>query len=202
MKDTNRLIACLLYGSGLRLSEALRLRVKDVRFDRDELMVRDGKGRKDRRTMLPPRLQPPLQRHLRQVKVIHEEDTAEGFGTVHLPDALARKYPNAAHEWRWQFVFPSTRRSTDPRSGTVHRHHRSDSAVQRAVKQAADAIDLAKRATCHTLRHSFATHLIEDGYDIRTVQELLGHEDIRTTMKYVHVLNRGGRGVQSPLESL
>jgi integrase len=157
MSGTNRLVACLLYGSGLRLREGLRLRVKDLAFGRNECTVRDGKGRKDRRTMLPTRLHAPLQRHLRQVKVIHEDDTAEGFGTVHLPDALARKYPNAAHEWRWQFVFPSARRSRDPRSNAVHRHHRSDSAVQRAVKQAADAIDLAKRATCHTLRHSFTS---------------------------------------------
>lgn len=202
MKGTNRLVASLLYGAGLRLSEGLRLRVKDLAFHRSACTVRDGKGRKDRVTMLPKRLHEPLNRHLRRVKVLHEEDIAEGFGTVHMPDALDRKYPNASSEWRWQCVFPSTRRSTAPRSGAVHRHHRSDSAVQRAVKTVADEIQLPTRATCHTLRHSFATHLIEDGYGIRTVQELLGHESVETTMRYVHLLTRGGRGVESLLESL
>jgi integron integrase len=200
MKGTNRLVAQLLYGAGLRLTEALRLRVKDVDEAYSQIIVRDGKGRKDRRTVFPKRAAEPLQRHLRTVKVIHEEDGAAGYGAVYLPDALARKYPNAATDWKWQYIFPARNRSIDPRSGIERRHHRSDSAVQRAVKKAVEAAQISKRASCHTFRHSFATHLIEAGYDIRTVQELLGHKDVRTTMVYTHVLNRGGRGVQSPLD--
>jgi integron integrase len=196
----NRIVAQLLYGSGLRLSEALRLRVKDVDLDQRRLVVRDGKGRKDRLTMLPDRLRRPLERQLRRARLRHEQDLADGFGSVFLPDALTRKYPNAARSWIWQYVFPSARRSTDPRSGMVRRHHRSNSAVQRAVQGAVAASGIEKRASCHTLRHSFATHLIEDGYDVRTVQELLGHKSLRTTMQYVHVLNRGPNGVQSPLD--
>ena len=202
MHGTNQLIAALLYGAGLRLSEALRLRVKDLAFARGECVIRDGKGRKDRVTVLPRRLHKPLQRHLRVRSALHETDRAEGHGSVYLPNALAQKYPNAAYEWKWQFVFASRNRSTDPRSGDVHRHHRSTSAVQNAVKTAVDATGITKHVTCHTFRHSFATHLLEDGYDIRTVQELLGHERVETTMQYTHVLNRGGRAVQSPLEAL
>jgi integron integrase len=202
MKGANRLVALLLYGAGLRLTEALRLRVKDIDVQRGQILVRDGKGRKDRRTVFPQQAADPLQRHLRTVRVLHEEDCAAGYGAVYLPDALAQKYPNAAMAWKWQYIFPSRNRSVDPRSGVERRHHRSDSAVQRAVKKAVEAAQITKRASCHTFRHSFATHLIEDGYDIRTVQELLGHEDLRTTMVYTHVLNRGGRGVQSPLEKL
>jgi integron integrase len=198
----NRLVAHLLYGSGLRLSEALRLRIKDLHFGDDRLLVRDGKGGKDRATVLPTRLQEPLQHHLQQVKAQFKQDRAHDVGGVYLPDALAEKYPNAPTEWRWQYVFPSTQLSEDPRRGTVRRHHRSDSAVQRAVKQAADAANIEKRATCHTLRHSFATHLLQDGADIRTIQKLLGHEDLSTTMKYVHVLEQSGTHVTSPLDTL
>lgn len=200
IRGTNRLVALLLYGSGLRLSEALRLRIKDLDFGYGEILVRDGKGRKDRRSVLPTQLHDDLKRHLRKVKVLHEEDIAQGYGSVYLPDALSRKYPNAASQWKWQYAFPSTRRSIDPRTGAERRHHRSTSSVQRAVKKAVERIDITKRVTGHTFRHSFATHLIEDGYDIRTVQELLGHKDVRTTMIYTHVLNRGGRGVTSPLD--
>ncbi|PEN08761.1 integrase [Longimonas halophila] len=202
MTGTNQLVALLLYGAGLRLSEALRLRVKDVDLQRGEITVRDGKGAKDRVTMLPNRAKPRLAHQIKARKLLHNADLDAGYGTVHLPYALARKYPNAESSWIWQFVFPSRNRSTDPRTGTVRRHHRSDSAVQRAVKNAVAQAGLSKRVSCHTLRHSFATHLIEDGYDIRTVQELLGHNDIRTTQKYVHVLNKGGRGVASPLDAL
>ncbi len=198
----NRLIAHLLYGSGLRLSEALRLRVKALDFDGGRVHVRDGKGGKDRTTVLPERLHAPLQRYLKKVRAQHETDCVEGVGSVYLPDAIAEKYPNAATEWRWQYVFPSPRLSDDPRSGAVRRHHRSDSAVQRAVKNAADAADIEKHATCHTLRHSFATHLLRDGTDVRTIQRLLGHEQLRTTMQYVHVLEQSGEGVTSPLDTL
>jgi integron integrase len=198
----NRLVAHLLYGSGLRLSESLRLRVKELDFDMGRLHVRDGKGGKDRSTVLPERLHAPLRRHLKTVKAQHENDCAEGVGGVYLPDAIAEKYPNAATEWRWQYVFPSTQLSEDPRSGAVRRHHRSDSAVQRAVKKAADAAEIETRATCHTLRHSFATHLLQDGTDVRTIQRLLGHEQLRTTMQYVHVLEQSGEGVTSPLDTL
>lgn len=198
----NHLVAHLLYGSGLRLSEALRLRIKDLHFGDDRVLVRDGKGGKDRATVLPARLQEPLQHHLQQVKAQFEQDRASDVGGVYLPDALAEKYPNAPTEWRWQYVFPSTQLSEDPRSGTVRRHHRSDSAVQRAVKQAVDAADIETHATCHTLRHSFATHLLKDGTDIRTIQKLLGHKDLSTTMKYVHVLEQSGISVTSPLDTL
>ena len=194
------LIAGLLYGSGLRLMEAVRLRVKDLNFEYAEILVRDGKGEKDRRTILPRPLCEPLRRHLDRVKLLHEKDLSEGFGEVYLPYALSRKYPNAAKEWAWQYVFPSARLSVDPRSGVTRRHHTSADSVQREVKKAIRAAGITKHGGCHTLRHSFATHLLEDGYDLRTIQELLGHSDVRTTQIYTHVLNKGGRGVRSPLE--
>ena len=194
------LMASLLYGSGLRLMECIRLRVKDLDFGRGELTVRQGKGGKDRRTMLPARLRDPLQAQLREVRRVHRRDLDAGFGEVWLPDALARKYLGAAREWAWQYVFPARRRSADPRTGVVRRHHADESALQRAVKSAVRRAGIDKPATCHTLRHSFATHLLEDGYDIRTIQELLGHKDVATTQIYTHVLNRGGGGVLSPLD--
>jgi integron integrase len=183
------LMASLMYGAGLRLMECLRLRVQDVDFARNEILVRDGKGGKDRVTMLPKLLKKPLKEHLRRVKAVHEKDLAEGWGRVPLPDALDRKYPNASREWRWQWVFPQEHRWTNPKTGERGRHHVDESILQKAFKQAVEKAVLTKRATCHTLRHSFATHLIEMGYDIRTVQELLGHKDVRTTMVYTHVLN-------------
>lgn len=189
-------------GSGLRLSEALQLRVKEFDFEHGRIHVRDGKGGKDRTTILPERLHAPLRRQLKKVKAQHEADCAEGVGGVSLPNAISKKYPNAATEWRWQYIFPSTQLSEDPRSGVVRRHHRSDSAVQRAVKKAADAADIEKHATCHTLRHSFATHLLQDGTDVRTIQKLLGHKQLRTTMQYVHVLKQSGEGITSPLDTL
>jgi integron integrase len=194
------LICQLLYGAGLRVSEALRLRVKDVDFDRGEITVRGGKGDKDRRTMLPEAVRPALQRQLKAAKLAHENALAEGYGTVELPYGLARKYPAAASEWGWQYLFPAPQPSTDPRSGVYRRHHRHPSSIRRAVREAARQAGLTKHATPHTLRHSFATHLLEDGYDIRTVQELLGHTDVKTTMIYTHVLNKGGKGVKSPLD--
>lgn len=201
MQGTPRLIASLLYGSGLRIKEALRLRVKDLDFRYSQITVRDGKGKKDRRTVLPASLAPALKQQLAEAKVLHRKDLAGGYGAVYLPHALARKYPSAPTEWSWQYVFPAPRRSVDPRGGTERRHHLSASHVQRQVKVAVRKAGITKPASCHTLRHSFATHLIEAGYDIRTVQELLGHKDIRTTQIYTHVLNRG-TGVKSPLERL
>jgi len=200
LSGTHWLVAGLLYGSGLRIMEALRLRIKDVEFARGEILVREGKGFKDRVTMLPAVLAEPLKAHLKQVRELHEQDVAEGYGEVYLPYALDRKYPNAGREWGWQYVFPSKNRSVDPRSGVVRRHHVQDQAIQRAIRQAVRDAGIIKPATPHTLRHSFATHLLTSGYDIRTVQELLGHKDVATTMIYTHVLNKGGRGVTSPLD--
>ena len=202
LAGTNRLIGRLLYGAGLRILEALRLRVHDVDFGRRELLIRDGKGHKDRITVLPEGITRQLQAHLRETRKRHETDLREGFGEVFLPHALARKYPFAAREWGWQYVFPSDRRSRDPRTGVIRRHHIQDQAFQRAMRQAVRDAGINKPATPHTMRHSFATHLLESGYDIRTVQELLGHSNVSTTMIYTHVLNRGGRGVVSPLDRL
>lgn len=200
LSGTQKLIAGLMYGSGLRLMEALRIRIKDIDFGYNQITVRDGKGQKDRVTMFPQSLTTDMQLHLNRVKALHEQDLHEGFGSVYLPFALAKKYPNAATELGWQYVFPSVRRSEDPRSGIIRRHHAAENSVQRAVKQAIHDAAITKNASCHSLRHSFATHLLEDGYDIRTVQELLGHADVSTTMIYTHVLNKGGKGVKSPLD--
>lgn len=201
LDGTKWLMASLLYGAGLRLMECVRLRIKDVDFARNQIIVRDGKGGKDRVTVLPHTLADPLARHFEKVKALHGRDLSEGFGATSLPFALRHKYPNAEREWAWQYVFPSTRRANDPRNGLELRHHVMETALQKAVKQAVMAAGVNKPASCHTFRHSFATHLIEDGYDIRTVQELLGHADVKTTMIYTHVLNRGGRGVRSPIDS-
>ena len=200
MSGTMGLVASLLYGTGMRLLEGLRLRVKDVEFERREIIVREGKGNKDRVTVLPENLILPLQTHMEKVKALHERDLEVGFGEVYLPDALAAKYPKAARTWGWQFVFPSAVRSIDPRSGIERRHHLYEASVQRAVREAAKIAEVHKPVTPHVLRHSFATHLLQAGYDIRTVQELLGHSAVSTTMIYTHVLNKGGKGVVSPLD--
>jgi integron integrase len=194
------LMAALMYGSGMRLMECLRMRVQDVDFAHGEIVVRNGKGAKDRVTMLPDALKPPLRDQLERARAVHQSDLVVGWGRVLLPDALDRKYPNAATEWGWQWVFPQDHLSLDPRTGIRRRHHAFDQTFQRALKRAAAKARIAKPVSSHTLRHSFATHLMEAGYDIRTVQELLGHKDVSTTMIYTHVLNRGGRGVVSPLD--
>lgn len=194
------LMGSLLYGAGLRLMECLRLRVKDLDFGYRQLVVREGKGATDRVTILPAKLVQPLRQQLAIAEALHRRDLAEGFGEVYLPYALAEKYPKAASEWGWQWVFPAAARSIDPRSGIKRRHHLAEDILQRAVKGAIRGAGILKHGSCHTLRHSFATHLLEDGYDIRTVQELLGHKDVRTTMIYTHVLNRGGLAVRSPLD--
>ena len=202
MDGQQGLLARLLYGTGMRLMEGVRLRVKDVDFQMRQIVVRDGKGEKDRVTMLPEKLVGPIEANLEKARALHEQDLREGFGEVYLPYALERKYPNAGREWGWQYVFPAAKRSVDPRSGKERRHHLDEQAVQRAMKQAVRRAGLVKPASPHTLRHSFATHLLQSGYDIRTVQELLGHKDVSTTMIYTHVLNRGGQGVVSPLDRI
>ena len=201
LSGIHKLITQLLYGSGLRITECLRLRVKDLDFQRGEIIVRSGKGGKDRVTVLPECLKSPLTRQLKRAKLLHQEDLAEGGGSVYLPRGLARKYPNASREWIWQYLFPAPKLSADPRSGDIRRHHLGASSLRREIKSAAREAGITKHVTPHTFRHSFATHLLEDGYDIRTVQELLGHSDVKTTMIYTHVLNKGGKGVQSPLDS-
>jgi integron integrase len=195
-----QLFVQLLYGSGLRLTEGLNLRVKDVDFGQRQIQIRDAKGNESRVSVLPDKLIEPLRHHLEKVRWLHEQDLNQGYGSVYLPFALDRKYPNASEEWIWKFVFPSSGRSRDPRNGNIRRHHLHETSVQKAVKQAVKQAKIEKRVSCHTFRHSFATHLLQNGYDIRTVQELLGHKDVKTTMIYTHVLNRGGRGVQSPLD--
>jgi integron integrase len=202
MHGVPKLCATLLYGAGLRVSECLELRVKDIDFDRGEILVRDGKGQKDRVTTLPGSAKNSMWVHLEHVRRLHQRDLREGAGAVAPPDALARNYPTAAQEWVWQWVFPASSRYFDRELHVQRRHHLHESVVQKAMKEAVRRSGISKPATCHSLRHSFATHLLESGYDIRTVQELLGHHDVPTTMIYCHVLNRGGRGVVSPFDAL
>ncbi len=202
LEGVHWLMGQLMYGAGLRLMECVRVRVKDIDFSYKQIVVRDGKGHKDRITMLPDIVVQNLKQHLEKVKIIHAQDLQAGFGAVYLPYALERKYKNANRSWCWQYVFPAHNRSIDPRSSIERRHHISEQAIQRAVKKAIRNGGITKSGNCHALRHSFATHLLESGYDIRTVQELLGHKDVRTTMIYTHVLNRGGKGVKSPGDML
>jgi integron integrase len=203
MTGTPRIVATLLYGSGMRLLECLRLRIKDLEFSRNLIAVRDAKGRRDRVVPFPIVVREPLAAWLSRVKKLHQEDLAAGFGQVFLPNALARKYPAAEREWGWQYVFPAEHRSRDPRSEVMRRHHLHETVIQRAVKQAVRDLRLSRMVSCHTFRHSFATHLLAEGYDIRTIQNLLGHKDVKTTMVYTHVLNRaGGRGIESPADTL
>jgi integron integrase len=200
MTGTHQMMGKIMYGSGLRVLECVRLRVKDVDFEMNQIVVRDGKGKVDRVTVLPEKVRPALKEHLEHVKRLHECDLSKGFGRVYLPYALARKYKNANREWGWQYIFPAKSLSIDPRSAEKRRHHIHVSSIQKAVKYAVRIAGINKPVTCHTLRHSFATHLLEDGYDIRTIQELLGHKDVSTTMIYTHVLNKGAQAVRSPLD--
>lgn len=200
LSGVHHLMATLLYGTGMRLMECIRLRVKDVDFGQNLILIRDAKGDKDRITMLPESTHEPLQKQLAWAKTLHDHDLAQGYGMVYLPDALERKYPNANKEWGWQYVFPADKYSVDPRSDVKRRHHYHENSLQKSVKQATLQTGITKHVTCHTFRHSFATHLLEDGYDIRTVQELLGHSDVSTTQIYTHVLNRGGLAVRSPAD--
>lgn len=202
LHGTYWMMAMLLYGASLRLREVLNLRIKDIDFQYSQIIVRNTKGNEDRIVPLPQTLKEPLHTHLLKVKKLHQKDLKEGFGKVYLPNALERKYPNAAKEWIWQYVFPAHHISNDPRSGAERRHHLYDTVLQKAIKTAVKKAGIPKRGTCHTLRHSFATHLLEDGYDIRTVHELLGHKYLETTMIYTHVLNKGGLAVKSPADNL
>jgi integron integrase len=201
MRGVPRLMAKLMYGAGLRVLECLRLRVKDIDFDNRQIIVRGGKGDNDRLTILPESIIPELKHLLQDVKALHQKDLGEGYGETSLPNALHTKYPAASKEWIWQFIFPASQRSTDPRTGVIRRHHIDETVPQKAVREAAKRAGLDKQVTPHTFRHSFATHLLQNGYDIRTVQELLGHKDVKTTMIYTHVLQRGGLAVKSPLDS-
>ncbi|MEK7486820.1 MAG: integron integrase, partial [Planctomycetota bacterium] len=201
LKDTKLLMANLLYGSGLRLMECVRLRIKDLNLENLQIIVRSGKGFKDRATLLPKKLVPDLQKQFDFVKKLHDQDIQEGFGRVYLPNALKKKYPNANREFAWQYFFPAQKLSRDPRSGTVQRHHTCERNLQQAIKKAVRISEIHKPASCHTLRHSFATHLLEQGCNIRTIQELLGHQDVKTTMIYTHVMKHEGKGLQSPLDS-
>ncbi|MFK5968635.1 MAG: integron integrase [Candidatus Marithrix sp.] len=202
LENTSGLLAKLLYGCGLRITEAVRLRVQDIDYGYKQITVRNGKGMKDRVTPFPESVEPILTNHLQRVKAIHNLDLANGYGTVYLPHALARKYPNAEQEWNWQYVFPSKKLSEDPRSGITRRHHTDQSVINKAIKKVVENLGITKKVSAHTFRHSFATHLLQRGTDIRTIQSLLGHKDLETTMIYTHVLKQGGEGVKSPLDDL